>query len=170
MVVTIVNRSEILGHPLAVMLSNDGATVYSIDIDSILVFSPNTTTTTNTATTTTDETKNTNNNTSKHHDTMSGSNGMIQQLGNTNAEMERCIQNSSVIVTAVPLDTYRIPSDWIQPYSIVLNVASEPNVEEEEVRKIEGVTYVPHIGKVTVSVLEHNLMLLHKRYFVSKQK
>ena len=37
--VTIVNRSEIVGRPLAAMLANDGATVYSVDIDSIYTFS-----------------------------------------------------------------------------------------------------------------------------------
>ena len=38
--ISIVNRSEIMGRPLAVMLAQRGATVYSIDIDSILEFRP----------------------------------------------------------------------------------------------------------------------------------
>mmetsp|Transcript_2119 Transcript_2119/g.6332 ORF Transcript_2119/g.6332 Transcript_2119/m.6332 type:complete len:352 (+) Transcript_2119:224-1279(+) len=33
----VVNRSEVVGRPLAAMMANDGATVYSIDIDSIYV-------------------------------------------------------------------------------------------------------------------------------------
>eukprot|EP01052_Picozoa_sp_SAG31_P019522 SAG31_NODE_1427_length_8392_cov_5.283613_3_plen_128_part_00 len=37
-VVTVINRSEIVGRPLAAMLANDGATVYSVDINSIYVF------------------------------------------------------------------------------------------------------------------------------------
>lgn len=36
-VVSVINRSEVVGRPLAAMLANDGATVYSIDIDSIYV-------------------------------------------------------------------------------------------------------------------------------------
>jgi methylenetetrahydrofolate dehydrogenase (NAD+) len=36
--VTIINRSEIVGRPLAAMLANDGADVYSVDIDSIYLF------------------------------------------------------------------------------------------------------------------------------------
>lgn len=36
--ITIINRSEIVGRPLAAMLANDGATVYSVDINSIFVF------------------------------------------------------------------------------------------------------------------------------------
>jgi len=37
-VVTIINRSEIVGRPLAAMLANDGADVYSVDINSIYLF------------------------------------------------------------------------------------------------------------------------------------
>ena len=36
--VTIFNRSEVIGRPLAVMLSNDGASVYSFDINGPLLF------------------------------------------------------------------------------------------------------------------------------------
>jgi len=38
--ISVVNRSEIVGRPLAVMLAEKGAIVYSIDIDSILQFRP----------------------------------------------------------------------------------------------------------------------------------
>ena len=38
---TIINRSEVLGLPLAAMLSRmAGATVYSVDVDSVLRFRP----------------------------------------------------------------------------------------------------------------------------------
>ena len=37
-IVTVINRSEVVGRPLAAMLANDGATVYSIDINSIYMF------------------------------------------------------------------------------------------------------------------------------------
>jgi len=36
--IVVVNRSEVVGRPLAAMLANDGATVYSVDIDSVYVF------------------------------------------------------------------------------------------------------------------------------------
>jgi 5,10-methylene-tetrahydrofolate dehydrogenase/methenyl tetrahydrofolate cyclohydrolase len=38
--VSVINRSEILGRLFAVMMARKGATVYSIDIDSILQFHP----------------------------------------------------------------------------------------------------------------------------------
>ena len=37
-VITIFNRSEVIGRPLAVMMSNDGARVYSFDENGPLVF------------------------------------------------------------------------------------------------------------------------------------
>lgn len=37
--VSVINRSEIVGRPLAAMLANDGATVYSVDIKSIEKYS-----------------------------------------------------------------------------------------------------------------------------------
>lgn len=36
--ITIINRSDIVGRPLAAMLANDGANVYSADIDSMYTF------------------------------------------------------------------------------------------------------------------------------------
>ena len=38
-IVTVINRSEIVGRPLAAMLANDGAEVFSIDVNSIYKFS-----------------------------------------------------------------------------------------------------------------------------------
>jgi len=32
------NRSEVVGRPLAAMLANDGALVYSVDIDNMLIY------------------------------------------------------------------------------------------------------------------------------------
>ncbi|RWS28007.1 methylenetetrahydrofolate dehydrogenase-like protein [Leptotrombidium deliense] len=36
--ITIINRSEVVGRPLAALLANDGATIYSIDIHDVLLF------------------------------------------------------------------------------------------------------------------------------------
>jgi len=37
-IITVINRSEIVGRPVAAMLANDGAVVYSIDVNSIYTF------------------------------------------------------------------------------------------------------------------------------------
>ena len=37
-IITIINRSEIVGRPLAALLANDGGKVYSVDINTIQEF------------------------------------------------------------------------------------------------------------------------------------
>jgi len=122
--VTIINRSEIVGRPLAAMLANDGADVYSVDIDSIYLFRG----------------------------------GRLYACDGETPES--CVRKSSVVVTGVPTKAYRLPSEWIQPNTTVVNVASFKNVSEDEILQIPGVTYIPMVGKVTVAMLERNLMRL----------
>ena len=139
-VVTIINRSEIVGRPLAAMLANDGADVYSIDIESIYLFR-----------------------------------GGRRLLKVSDVETpESCIRKSSVVVTGVPSKSYRLETSWIQPNTTIINVASFKNVDEEALLKIPGVIYVPMVGKVTVAMLERNLMRLfenfHSPYHLREQK
>jgi hypothetical protein len=68
------------------------------------------------------------------------------------------------VVTGVPTKNYRLPTEWIQPGTTVVNVASFKNVDEEELMKIPGVVYVPLVGKVTVAMLERNLMRLFDQF------
>mmetsp|Transcript_27923 Transcript_27923/g.76854 ORF Transcript_27923/g.76854 Transcript_27923/m.76854 type:complete len:372 (+) Transcript_27923:126-1241(+) len=127
--VTVINRSEIVGRPVAAMLANDGATVYSIDINSIYRFSG----------------------------------GRLHKCGD-DVTPESCVRESSVVVTGVPTKAYRLPTEWIQPNSTVINVASFKNVDEEALLKIPGVVYVPMVGKVTVAMLERNLVRLFEQF------
>lgn len=126
--VTIVNRSEIVGRPLAAMLANDGATVYSVDINSIYVFKG----------------------------------GRLHPCDDETPES--CVRKSSIVVTGVPTKAYRMPTEWIQPNTTVVNVASFKNVDEESLLQIPGVVYVPMVGKVTVAMLERNLMRLYEQF------
>jgi hypothetical protein len=74
------------------------------------------------------------------------------------------LSQSKIVVTGVPTKSYRLPSEWIQPNTTVVNVASFKNVDEESLLKIDGVTYVPMVGKVTVAMLERNLMRLYYNF------
>ena len=58
-------------------------------------------------------------------------------------------KQSNIVVTGVPTKNYRLPSEWIQPNTTVVNVASFKNVNEDEILQIEGVQYIPMVGKVT---------------------
>jgi methylenetetrahydrofolate dehydrogenase (NAD+) len=71
---------------------------------------------------------------------------------------------SSIVVTGVPTKNYKLPSEWIQPNTTVVNVASFKNVDEESLLKIPGVVYVSMVGKVTVAMLERNLMRLYEQF------
>jgi len=132
-IVTIINRSEIVGRPLAAMLANDGATVYSVDVNSIYVFQG----------------------------------GRMQPCDET---PESCVRKSSIVVTGVPTKAYRMPTEWIQPNTTVVNVASFKNVDEESLLKVPGVVYVPMVGKVTVAMLERNLMRLYEQFHSPQSK
>ena len=126
--ITVINRSEIVGRPLAAMLANDGADVYSCDIDSIYLMKRG---------------------------------QLIECPGETS---ESCVRKSEIVITGVPVKAFRLPSEWIQPNTTVINVASFKNVDEASLLEIPGVQYVPLVGKVTVAMLERNVLRLHENY------
>lgn len=130
-VVTIVNRSEIFGRPLAAMLANAGATVYSVDIDSILLFRDG---------------------------------GRMRRCRDSSETLEKCIRKSSVVVSGVPSPNFVIPCEWIKKGTTFVNVSEYPNVCEDDLLDVPGVQYIPHVGKVTIAVLESNLIELSQRY------
>jgi methylenetetrahydrofolate dehydrogenase (NAD+) len=67
-------------------------------------------------------------------------------------------------VTGVPTKAYRLETEWIQPNTTVVNVSSFKNVDEESLLKVPGVVYVPLVGKVTVAMLERNLVRLFEQF------
>mmetsp|Transcript_4696 Transcript_4696/g.8529 ORF Transcript_4696/g.8529 Transcript_4696/m.8529 type:complete len:323 (+) Transcript_4696:254-1222(+) len=130
--ITVVNRSQIVGHPLAAMLANDDATVYSKDIDSMFMF--------------------------KRDQKGRG------RLYETDVSFEDALKQSDIIISGVPTKKYKIPINLINPNTIFINVSSHPNVDEEEVMKIPGLTYVQKVGKVTCAMLMRNLVRLYNGY------
>mmetsp|Transcript_21275 Transcript_21275/g.41441 ORF Transcript_21275/g.41441 Transcript_21275/m.41441 type:complete len:325 (+) Transcript_21275:152-1126(+) len=125
--VAVINRSEIVGRPLAAMFANDGADVYSIDISSIYLMQR----------------------------------GKITEVKQTT---EECVRNADIIITGVPTKDYRLDTSWIAPNTVVMNVSHFKNVDEAELMKVPGVKYVPLVGKVTVAMLERNLLRLIENF------
>jgi methylenetetrahydrofolate dehydrogenase (NAD+) len=125
--VTVVNRSEIVGRPLSAMLANDGAEVYSVDIDSIYVM------------------KN-------------------SKMLPTEKTVQQACEASQVVVLGVPSKDYKLPVEWVQPGTIVINVSHFKNIDEAELLKIDGVKYVGAVGKVTIAMLERNLIRLVQNF------
>jgi methylenetetrahydrofolate dehydrogenase (NAD+) len=133
-VVSVVNRSEIVGRPLAAMLADSGATVYSIDVDTILRFSPN---------------------------------GRLHRCQHTTT-LEDCLAESNVVVTGVPHADFQIPTDYLAEGTTVVNVSEFTNVDEGSILARPDIKYIPQVGKVTVAVLEQNLVRLHQKRIMSK--
>ncbi|KAF2077298.1 hypothetical protein CYY_001423 [Polysphondylium violaceum] len=132
--ITIINRSEIVGRPLAAMLANDGAIVYSIDINGIIMFEAG-----------------------KRYGTI--------KMVETKITKEEAMLKSQVLILGVPSPNYKVNSDLIKEGTVVINFAGCLNVDED----IDSKTIlVPTIGKVTIAMLERNLMRLYNNQRLKK--
>jgi len=125
--VVVINRSEIVGRPLAAMLANDGADVYSIDLNGVYIMRRG-------------------------------------KMVECTDKVEDILAKSKIIITGVPTKDYRLPTQHVQPGSMVINISHFKNVDEEELLKVPGVKYVPLVGKVTVAMLERNLLRLTQNF------
>lgn len=125
--IVVINRSEIVGRPLAAMCANDGADVYSIDISSTYLMRR----------------------------------GKIIELSDAQSDI---VKKAHVVITGVPTKDYRLPTEWIPENCVVMNVSHYKNVDEESLLKVPGVQYVPLVGKVTVAMLERNLIRLCENF------
>lgn len=126
--VSIVNRSEIVGRPLASMLASRGATVFSIDETTVLKFWPR-----------------------------------GERLQRCTDSLEECIARSTILVTGVPDQRFSIPIEKIANGTTLVNVSEFQNVDESRLLDRPDIRYIPQVGKVTVAILEDNLVQLHRR-------
>lgn len=105
------NRSEVVGRPLAALLANDGARVFSVDIDSIQEYTKRPVSSDmNTAATERSY--------HPHH---------VARPSQLN--LEQCLALSDVIVSAVPSTEYKVRTEWLKDGCICVNVAAEKNFE-----------------------------------------
>ncbi|KAJ2785961.1 Methylenetetrahydrofolate dehydrogenase [NAD(+)] [Coemansia javaensis] len=127
--IAVVNRSEVVGRPLAALLANDGAKVYSIDINDIQVF-----------------------------ERAAGSSVNSYTATKTEFAPEDVVPQCDVVITGVPTAAYKMPTRLLKPGVVAVNFASVRNFEPE-VKDVASI-YVPSVGKVTVSMLQRNLLRL----------
>ncbi|KAI0658523.1 NAD(P)-binding protein [Cubamyces menziesii] len=136
--VTVINRqvyaavSEVVGRPLAALLANDGARVFSVDIDSIQEY-------TKRPRQSADE--------RKFHPR--------HVVHPTSMSLQECLALSDVVVSAVPSAEYKVKTAWLKDGCVCVNVAADKNFEAD-VREKASV-YLPTIGKVTIMMLLRNL-------------
>jgi methylenetetrahydrofolate dehydrogenase (NAD+) len=132
--ITIVNRSEIVGRPLAALLANDGAKVYSVDITGV----------------------------QQYHRGV-GIKLRKHEVSETSLTVEDVAPLSDVVITGVPAKDYKFPSHLIRDGAICVNFSSERNFDKEGVKERAAI-YVPAIGKVTIAMLLRNLYLPQTQY------
>lgn len=130
--VLVVNRSEIVGRPLAALLANDGATVYSVDINNIQQFT--------------------------RGDDLLMQRHKVVDLDAIEYSLEKIGPQCDVIITGVPSDSYKFPSELVSNGAVVINFSSAKNFNDD-IKQKAGL-YVPSIGKVTISMLLRNLLRL----------
>ncbi|KAI7099564.1 methylenetetrahydrofolate dehydrogenase, partial [Hortaea werneckii] len=126
--ITVINRSEVVGRPLAALLANDGAEVYSVDITGVQKFS-----------------RGSGLKKQKHE---------VQDLEGWG--LEQCLPISDVVISGVPGESYKVPTSLIREGAACINFSSEKNFNPDVKEKAS--IYVPAIGKVTIVVLMRNLL------------
>ncbi|KAJ3056664.1 hypothetical protein HK097_005340 [Rhizophlyctis rosea] len=137
-VITVINRSEHVGRPLAALLANDGAKVYSVDENGTMEFH-----------------RGEGLKFEKHVEVESAT------------TLTEALPQSDVVITGVPARSYRVPTSQLKEGVIAINFSGSKNFEEEELKQKASI-FVPSVGKVTVAMLERNLMRLHE--YLEKDK
>ena len=107
--------SEVVGRPLAAMLANDGARVFSVDIDTIQEY------TKRPASTATEPTR-------RYHPRH-----IVHPCALTLAE---CLSQSDVVVSAVPDPKYEVKTETLRDGCVCLNISAEKNFEKDVREKV----------------------------------
>ncbi|KAF2799414.1 bifunctional protein [Melanomma pulvis-pyrius CBS 109.77] len=130
--VTVINRSEVVGRPLAALLANDGACVYSVDIGDVQQFH-------------------------RGEGLRKRRHEVVEKPGWT---LENCLPLSDVVISGVPGEKYKVPVELLREGAVCINFSSERNFDSGKVKEKASI-YVPAIGKVTIVVLLRNLLVSH---------
>lgn len=128
--ITVINRSEVVGRPLAALLANDGAKVFSVDLDGVQQFSRG------------------RGIKKAHHE--------VTPL--PDKKLEDCLEMSDVVISGVPGKSYKVDVTKLKDGAVCINFSSEKNFDTDAVKQHASI-YVPAIGKVTIAVLLRNLLV-----------
>lgn len=144
--VTVINRSEVVGRPLAALLANDGARVFSADIDSIQEYTKR-----------------------PRSSPDAGRKYLPHHTAHPcNFTLQECLALSDVVISAVPSADYKVKTKCLKEGCITVNVAADKNFEKD-VRDKASI-HIPAVGKVTILMLLRNLLrlLAYKENFDAK--
>jgi methylenetetrahydrofolate dehydrogenase (NAD+) len=95
--ITVINRSEVVGRPLAALLANDGAEVYSVDVTGVQQFSRG-----------------------------SGLKKQKHESRELEGwTLEQCLPLSEVVISGVPGDKFKVPTHLIREGAVCINFSTE---------------------------------------------
>lgn len=100
--ITVVNRSEIVGRPLAALLANDGAEVWSVDVTGVQRFSRG-----------------------------EGIKRRMHHVQDVSETLEDVVPRSDVVITGVPSKNYKFPVHLLKQGAVCINFSSEKNFDPE---------------------------------------
>ena len=129
-IITVINRSEVVGRPLAALLANDGATVYSVDLDGVQLFT-------------------------RGQGIRMRRHEVHRKEGWTSKD---CLPLSDVVITGVPGKAFKVDMNLVRDGAVCINFSSEKNFDAPAVKEKASI-FVPSIGKVTIAVLLRNLLV-----------
>ncbi|KAG6813041.1 hypothetical protein H0H92_014576 [Tricholoma furcatifolium] len=130
-IITVINRSEVVGRPLAALLSNDGARVFSVDIDSIQAshvlgersMAPF------------EYTKRPRVDGSKESEATRRYHPR-HVVRPSNLTLQECLAQSDVVISAVPSTSYKVKTEWLKDGCVCVNIATEKNFEKDVREKV----------------------------------
>lgn len=132
--ITVINRSEVNGRPLAALLANDGAQVYSVDITGVQLFTRG-------------------QGIKSHRHQVEDKEGW---------DLKNVLPISDVVIGGVPVESYKLPIDLIRDGAVCINFSSFRNFDGPAVKEKASI-YVPSVGKVTIACLLRNLVVCIQR-------
>ena len=128
------HRSEVVGRPLSALLANDGARVFSVDIDSIQEYTKRPTAVASAASST-------------------SAGGAERAVGRAyhprhvvrpappEFDLARCLALSDVVISAVPSAEYKVPTAALKDGCVCVNVAADKNFEPDVRDKVRGLSF-----------------------------
>ena len=95
--ITVINRSEVIGRPLAALLANDGAEVYSVDVNNV-----------------------------QHFSRGSGLKKQKHEVREMEGwGLEQCLPISDVVISGVPGESYKVPTKLVREGAVCINFSSD---------------------------------------------
>jgi methylenetetrahydrofolate dehydrogenase (NAD+) len=109
------SRSEVVGRPLAALLANDGARVFSVDIDSTQEYTKRPAASTSSA------------GGGEHAARRAYHTHHVIRPAPADFDLARCLSLSDVVVSAVPSAEYKVPTAALKDGCVCMNVAADKN-------------------------------------------